>query len=348
MLAGMSVLFTVVLVTQTTGAANPVNVEAADRDRGLPRLLSQTGLYLTGGGGLRVDPANRPFSPQYPLWSDGARKSRWVSLPDDATIDVRDVDRWDFPVGTRFWKEFAFGGRRVETRLLRKDGPARWTFASYVWNEGQTDAVLAPVDGTPDVEEVAPGKRHSIPSVEDCRACHDSARTEILGFTALQLSTDRDPNAPHAESLTPEMVTLRTLVDEGRLRPARPELATAPPRIASADLRTRAVLGYLSTNCGSCHNEDSSIANLGLLLKARIARDADDPVRRLMRRTSKWEIPHAPEGASSFVTAGAPDLSALLVRMRSRRPSSQMPPLGTVLHDAEAIDLVTGWIRDLK
>jgi len=40
-------------------------------------------------------------------------------------------------------------------------------------------------------------------------------------------------------------------------------------------------------------------------------------------------------------------LSALLVRMRSRRPSTQMPPLGTVLHDREAIDLVTAWIEDL-
>ena len=52
-----------------------------------------------------------------------------------------------------------------------------------------------------DVAEVAPGKWHSIPSREECRACHDSGRTEVLGFTALQLSNDRDPLAPHAEPL---------------------------------------------------------------------------------------------------------------------------------------------------
>ncbi|HEY5551293.1 MAG TPA: hypothetical protein VIK52_05365, partial [Opitutaceae bacterium] len=46
-------------------------------------------------------------------------------------------------------------------------------------------------------------------------------------------------------------------------------------------------------------------------------------------------------------TPGAPDLSALLVRMRSRRPSSQMPPLGTVLPDREAIELVSGWVEEL-
>lgn len=41
-----------------------------------------------------------------------------------------------------------------------------------------------------------------------------------------------------------------------------------------------------------------------------------------------------------------PDASAMLARMRSRRPSSQMPPLGTVLRDDKAIDAVTKWIAE--
>jgi hypothetical protein len=55
----------------------------------------------------------RPFSPQYPLWADGATKLRWVSLPKGGTIDAKDPDAWRFPVGTRFWKQFSFGDRRV-------------------------------------------------------------------------------------------------------------------------------------------------------------------------------------------------------------------------------------------
>jgi hypothetical protein len=327
--------------------------EAADAEpsRSAPRWLSETGLYESGAGTRIVDSQNRPFSPQYPLWSDGAKKSRWMRLPAGAIIDGRDIDRWDFPVGTRFWKEFSFGGRKVETRMLSKDGPAQWTFASYAWNAAQTDAELAPADGLPNVAEIAPGKRHSIPSVEDCRACHDSARTEILGFTALQLSTDRDANAPHAEPLEAGMVTLQTLIDERKLVPADAQLVTAPPRIAAADARTRAVLGYLSANCGACHNRESSIASLGLDLKARLAPSHGAPLVRpvhaLFRPTAKWQIPDAPDGASAYVTPGVPDLSALLVRMRSRRPSTQMPPLGTVLHDREGIELVATWIRDL-
>jgi hypothetical protein len=325
-------------------------VVATAADRPLPLLLSETGLYAEIGT-LSIDPRNRSFSPQYPLWTDGARKSRWVRLPAGAAIDARNADAWDFPVGTRFWKEFAFDGRKVETRMLWRSSATGWTFASYRWNEAQTDAELVPADGFPNAAEVGPGRRHSIPSVEDCRACHDNARTEILGFSALQLSTDRDPLAPHAEPLAPGMVTLRTLTEKRLLEPVRPELVTTPPRIHAADATTRAVLGYLSANCGNCHNEDSPLASLGLLLRARLATsggDGRDPVGNLLRRTAKWQIPKAAEGTSAFVTPGAPDLSAVLVRMRSRRPSSQMPPLGTVLHDREAIDLIDAWIRDLR
>ena len=296
------------------------------------------------------------------------------------TIDARSLDRWDFPAGTRFWKEFRFGGRKVETRFLRRNGDGSWTFASYAWNEAQTDAILAPADGLPNVAEIAPGKFHSIPAVTDCRACHDAdgpepgvgsavpgsssgapsvvsgfSRTQILGFSALQLSTDRDPGAPHAEPLADDMMTLRTLADEHVLEPARPELVAAPPRIPAPDARTRSVLGYLSTNCGSCHNQDSSIANLGLLLKASVApshlrtgASVGAGFSRLVgQQTSKWQIPNVPEAASQYVTPGTPELSAILVRMKSRRPSTQMPPLGTVLHDKEAIALVTEWIESL-
>ncbi len=121
--------------------------------------------------------------------------------------------------------------------------------------------------GVPDIAEIAPGRHHSIPAVADCRDLPRLARTEILGFDALQLSDDRDPNAPHAEALTSDMVTLRTLVEEGRLQPSRTEWVAEPPRIAADDARTRAALGYLSANCGNCHNRQSSIASLGLNLK---------------------------------------------------------------------------------
>ena len=311
----------------------------------LPQRLSETGLF-SDVASLTVDPRHRAFSPQYPLWTDAAQKRRWVSLPAGTTIDVSDVDAWDFPAGTRFWKEFSFGGRRVETRLLVKSSDTAWRFASYLWNEAQTDADLAPSSGLRNVAEVAPGKQHSIPSVEDCRACHDSARTEILGFTALQLSDDRDTGAPHAEPLANGMLTLRGLVDERLLYPARPELVSTPPRIPSASPRERSALGYLSTNCGSCHNASGSLASLRLTFRQPAYGGGLVVIGPSLERKTKWDRPGAVPETTTVIDRAMPERGALIFRMRSRRPTSQMPPLGTVLPDRAAIDLVNQWAHE--
>jgi hypothetical protein len=360
----IAIAFFATIVRATAGYETAVTLAPV-----APPLLSQTGLYA-GEGTMQIDARNRPFSPQYPLWSDGAAKRRWVRLPEGAAIDAQDLSRWDFPIGTRFWKEFSFDGNKVETRFLWRVSKEQWVFASYVWNEEQSEASLAPDTGIPNVAEVAAGKRHSIPSITECRSCHDSARTEILGFDALNLSDDRDPNAPHAEALTPGMITLRTLTDENLIVPKRTALVSRPPRIEAGSPQARAALGYLSTNCGSCHNRESSIASLGLILKHSLT----DPVGRggtflsAEARRAKVEVPPASAGrcmpalattagkrghwvvpeaqeASRIINPGHPESSALVRRVKSRRPSSQMPPLGTVLVDRQAVDLLTSWIQ---
>ena len=313
----------------------------------MPQRLSETGLYLSGT--QTIDPRNRSYSPQYPLWTDGAAKARWIRLPDGARIDARTPDAWMFPVGTTFWKEFSFAGRKVETRMLRRASAERWSYASYVWNDAQTEAMLAPEEGVPAVAEVAPGKRHDIPGREDCRACHENGSTPALGFTALQLSDDRDPVAPHAETLHEGMLTLRTLITERLLEPGGHMKTAHAPRIAG-DARTRAALGYLTANCGHCHNEQSPVATVRFPLRASglgsLAR-TNDLVARLLARVTDWDLPGRAPGTSALIAPGAPDLSVLLVRMRSRRPSTQMPPLGTVVPDREALELISNWIASM-
>jgi hypothetical protein len=338
-----TVFLAVVLVVLASARATGTDA-TAPAPHAAPARLSDTGLYARGS--LSVDSRNRAYSPQYPLWSDGAGKERWIYVPPGARIDATDLDAWIFPIGTKFWKQFSFNGRRVETRFLWHASEHRWVFASYKWNDDQTDATLAAAAGEPDVAEIAPGKRHSIPSVEDCRACHDSASSEVLGFNALQLSTDRDPNAIHREPLAPGMATLQTLLDEGVLKATRTDLTTNPPHIEATTPRTRAVLGYLSTNCGICHNGRTSLAQLGMLLKQPShGRSPNLALETTIGQPGTWKIAGR-ESASVRLAPGSPELSALLYRMRSRRPSSQMPPLGTVLPDEEAIAAVTKWIQE--
>lgn len=330
----------------------PANVVAAFAGEpsppAAPLRLSETGLYRQDG---TVDPRNRPFVPQYPLWTDGAAKSRWVRLPEGAKIDVSDLDAWRLPPGTTFWKEFAWGGRKVETRMIRHTAEGAWIFATYVWNDEQSEAHLAPEEGVPAAFEIASGRRHSIPGVTDCRSCHLSAPAPVLGFNALQLSDDRDPLAPHAEPPRASAVTLRSLVAEGRLAPSRPELATSPPRIRSSDPIERAALGYLSANCGTCHNDRGPLARLGfsLLHDAAGAPGAPEPaLATAVAAHGRYVVPGMAADSSRIVAPGAPERSALLHRLRSRRPASQMPPLGTVIADEAGSALVERWIRGLE
>jgi cytochrome c553 len=308
-----------------------------------PALLSETGLYEASRPGAMARGV-RQFSPQYPLWTDGATKARWIYLPPGTSIDTTVPGDWAFPVGTRFWKEFTFNGRKVETRFIWRASNDQWIFASYAWNEEQTDAVLVPAEGLPGVADVAPGRRHTIPGVADCRACHGTSRPGPLGFNALQLSTDRDPNAIHGEPLAPGMMTLATLVNEGRLSPARPELAANPPRIDASSPATRSVLGYFAGNCGMCHNRSGETTFDGPSLKHSDVLNGDDVAAKLLGYATTWQVPGQPEGASRMLNAAVPDASAMLARMRSRRPSSQMPPLGTVLRDDQAIAAIEKWI----
>jgi hypothetical protein len=330
------------LAAAAAWAGDPAPVRA-------PALLSETGLYAAPGT-ASIDPRNIPYSPQYPLWSDGAAKSRWIYLPPGEPIDVSDLGAWAFPVGTKLWKEFAFDGRKVETRMLWRATADTWIFAAYVWNDDQTDAVLAPEGGIKDHASIAPGKFHSIPGIADCKNCHESAPSVVLGFNALQLSDDRDPLALHSEPLKPGMVTLSTLVAANRLDPPRPDLVTSPPRIEAKSPRERAVLGYFAGNCGHCHNASGPIAHVGLVLAhdpvLSEARATEAAISSVMDRKGRFQVPGLPDGTSRLVAPGAPDRSAVVYRMRSRRTSSQMPPLGTVIADQEAVRLVERWIAE--
>lgn len=335
-----AVLCAVAGANATIAAAPP----GGDAPKPVPRSLRDTGLHLADGS---IDPRNRPFAPQYPLWTDGAAKARWIRLPANTTIDASDPDAWRFPVGTTIWKEFAWNGRRVETRFMRLEPNGTWTFATYVWNDAQTDAELAPDEGVPAAFEVAPGRRHSIPGLADCNACHGSAPSPVLGFTALQLSEDRDPLAPHAEPLRPGMLTLRALVAEERLASAPRQWTHEAPRIRASDPVERAAIGYLSANCGGCHNDRGPLARLGFSLLHRSGEGPEAARATTIDGATRFAIPGVAPDSVRLVAAGEPAKSAILHRMRSRRPASQMPPLGTVVADTSAIRLVRRWIESL-
>lgn len=301
-----------------------------------PRWLADTGLYRDPARGEIADDV-LPFTPQYPLWSDGASKRRWIRLPAGSAIDARNPDAWVFPVGTRLWKEFR-AGRVVETRMIDRLADGSWRFVSYAWQADGFAAELAPVRGTR-VDD-GRGGRYRIPSRADCRACHDGAAAPVLGFSALQLSPLRDPLAPHAEPAATDAAGLAALVRDGRLLGLPGELLQRAPRIDAPTPLARAALGYLHGNCGHCHDNigDAGVPT-GLLLSQRVADPAHNAVVRESLRTV----------SPRYRAAGAdhgPRAELVLQRMRSRDPLARMPPLGTEQIDDDALALIQRWVHE--
>lgn len=311
----------------------------------LPRHLRDTGLYAPGSAS-DVRATVLPFTPQYALWSDGADKRRWIELPPGAQIDARNPDAWSFPPGTRLWKEFSHGGRRVETRHILRAADGRWHFGTYVWTADGSDAVLAAADGIAAMPLAeAPGGRYDIPSREDCLACHEGAAAPVLGFGALQLSSDRDPLAPHAAERGARDVDLAALAARGLLRNLSDKLLREPPRIAAASPLERAALGYLHANCGHCHNRDGAPAPVRLTLAQGSGGARDDVLASAVDAPSRYR-PHGLGRAAKVVVPGDARTSVLALRMRSRDERTQMPPLGTRLPDDAGLALVERWIAE--
>lgn len=289
----------------------------------LPERLSETGLYEVRGT-ERLAAEVVSFAPRYELWSDGAVKRRWIWLPPGAAIDTSDPDVWNFPVGTKLWKEFVRDGVRVETRLLLKHGdpPGAWTPMAYLWRDDDAWAV-------PEGVENARGTAHDIPSVAECGGCHGGTTTGVLGFSAVQLPA----RSEHA------VLDLETLERTDRI--SHP--ITGSNRIPG-DAPTRAALGYLHANCGHCHNQARPERRGPRCFDPENALDFSLRIGELDRPDSTATYRSA---VGSVIIPGDPDDSSLMVRVRSRDPWWGMPALGTEEVDRHGTRTLHTWILGL-
>lgn len=294
---------------------------------GSPQWLSETGLYESDM--VTLADGVEEFEPQFVLWSDGASKRRWISLPAGSQIDTSDMDFWSYPVGTRLWKEFSRDNIRVETRLLEKRPDGTWWTMAYQWND-QNDAEARPAGVTD-----ASGTQHDIPSQDDCAGCHGKMKDTALGFSAIQLSH----SGPG--------VTLSALIDRGAL--------TAPPSgpfTVPGSAEDKAVLGYLHANCGTCHNHESPLVvartNLEFwLLSAQLGTIQQTPTFTTAVDHDVNLVNEGPPGATKRIAPGSAATSAAFLRMNGRSNGFQMPPLGTELVDETALDQFEAWINAL-
>jgi hypothetical protein len=301
-------------------------------------MLSQTGLYTQRNpdGTLALAAGVREFQPQYPLWSDGADKRRYLYLPPGAKIDTTDPDHWVFPVGTKFWKSFSIGGQLVETRLIEYTSEVRTgvRYATYYWRTA--DATDAAARCYKALLIDAAGTTHDIPNTPMCEDCHNSLKDHVLGFSALQLNHEQAG------------ISLSMLIDEGLLTTPVPLTIKVPGN----DQQTRDALGYLHANCGNCHNDSpgqplESVPEPQLLLRLSVndqtLEDTDTFKTAINQKTTASDelaIPYR-------IAGGNVEDSAVHFRMTQRLIEDQMPPIGTELKDEAALELLRSWILTL-
>jgi len=287
-----------------------------------PLKLSETGLYASIAT-QSLAPGVAEFDVRFPLWTDGAEKRRYLALPAGSTIDTTLIDVWQFPVGTKAWKEFTRSGKRVETRLLwkRADG---WLMVAYAWNDAGTEALAVP-EGRAD----ALGTQHDIPSAAQCRQCHDNVGDVLIGVSAIQLSKEGGGGF------------LATLMQQGSLSP--PVTAEFP---VPGDGEVEAALGYLHGNCGHCHNDESFVGKLRPM-RLKLRTDAKTPAETPVYKTAfDADTLHPTLNTTKVIVPGSPAKSQLYQRMNVRGLEA-MPPLGTEEVDSNAMTTIWKWISGL-
>jgi len=302
--------------------------EATD---GAPDDLRCTGLYADFGQ-KTLSPRARSFAPAVILWSDGAEKQRWVDLPDGAQIDTASMDEWKYPVGTKVWKEFKVGGRRVETRFMQKVVGERWVQAAYVWSPDEATATRQTDGATVDL---GGGKDYVVPKSSECNDCHKGRKDKLLGFEPVSLGQ------PGASGFT-----LAALAAEGRL--------TAPPAKTTVTIpddgtgHAADALAWIHVNCGtSCHTGTSLGTAYGTGMQLRIGWDeiaGKPPAEWAIVKSTVGVAVRSPTWAGELrIAAGDPQASVLL-RLLGQRGAQQMPPIATRVVDDKGKAAVEAWI----
>jgi uncharacterized repeat protein (TIGR03806 family) len=316
----------------------------------LPPLLSQTGVFRSLAD-LTPAPGLVPYDVNTPLWSDGARKRRWLGLPPGDAITFASTGEWAFPPGTVLVKHFDLPldetnpalTRRLETRLLVVDETGYGYGVTYRWQPDGRDAELLP-DGRTETFTIktAAGTRQqtwTYPGRADCLACHTPAAGFVLGVKTRQLNRERT----YAETgITDNQ--LRTWnylglfdppLDEGRIGGFARMVAVTDGR-APLELRVRS---YLDANCANCHRPghtvlatfdarfDTPLEDQGIVNAPTVSDSLGMPVPRL-------------------VTPRNPARSMLFHRL-ARADNFRMPPLGRTVPDRDAIRAFEEWVRQL-
>ena len=329
-----------------------------------PRSLSDTGLFSSVEK-LALARGVIPYDVNAAPWEDGTTAQRFLALPGSATVGVHEINNvqkgnlkgeWSFPDGTVLGKtiqletssDFAIQ-QRLETQILHRH-KGDWRAYSYLWNAGQTDAVLSDgnaIDRSVTVPDSSSSSGYRsqtwhFASRTECLLCHTTRGGSVYGFRIEQLNRDFDYGTstdnqlrtlahlglfeePIGKSKTPDTVSLDDLQ------------RMASPDDESADL-TQRVRSYLHVNCSHCHQRGG-----GGTAAIEVLHDMDFNKTHLVSRPTQGSFGIVDPWV---VAPGDPDRSILFYRM-SKVGRGRMPHFGSRVIDDRGVSLLREWIQQL-
>jgi len=347
-LAGLFVMSGVMLSAVVQGETFPGHWHLpANAASPLPPLLSQTGV-LEDTPDLVPDANLVPYDLIVPFWSDGAEKTRWVSVPAGQKIKFAATGEWVFPQGTVFVKTFELATneldshslRRLETRLLIRDDRGGVYGAVYKWRQDNRDADLLVTNLSEDIQvRTATGMRTQTwyyPSRADCLTCHTANAGLVLGVKTRQLNRD---------FTYPSGTTENELAHWNRLGWFDTNYSAADlknySKLARLDDSTRSLAdrarSYLDANCAQCHRPKGTVAYFDARYDTPLAQQnlIDGPVL----------IDERIDG--SRVIAPNDIWRSILYMRTDTTDAFKMPPLARNTIDERGMRLLREWIESL-
>lgn len=314
--------------------------------RDFPRRLSETGLFQDTAT-HQWSAGVQAFRVAWPMWQDAAVSQHAVGLPEMSSVTVYDSprplesvamfnSRLHYPAGAVLAKTVSLADHRIETQVLHFDG-RQWRAYSYVWNEQQTDAELAPAEGQQLTLPVAGGVSWRIHSRTECLQCHNPWAETTLALQPEQLHTAGSIGEAESEWLRlvrGGYIQTRT----GAGEPADPLSCVRQSLVAvgqgSLEQQARS---WLHANCAHCHQPN---AGTGLSLSLRMW-DSESDMQAWGRVPEKGGFGIEQPGV---LVRGNPQRSVLLYRVGSGSVG-RMPHIGSREVDFAGADLLARWIR---
>jgi uncharacterized repeat protein (TIGR03806 family) len=312
----------------------------------IPRLLSQSGAFKDTPG-LVPDDALIPYDLIVSFWSDGAMKSRWISVP-DGKIKFAPTGEWVFPKGTVFVKHFELAvdethpeiKRRLETRLLVCDADRGVYGVTYKWRADNRDADLLDTNLTEAISiKTATGTRTQTwyyPSRQDCLTCHTDNAGHVLGVKTRQLNHDFVyPTGTTDNELRAwnHLGLFDTNLNQSALKNF-PQLARANDATRTLEDRARS---YLDANCANCHRPHGTVAYFDARYDTPLAQQ--NLINGPVLIDERLDHPH-------IIAPNDIWRSILFMRANTTEPF-KMPPLARNTIDEPGMKLMRQWIESL-